>query len=109
MIEKKVVYALGKTPDWYWCAGCGAGKIKLWRPHLTEKQTLLCAVCAAKDQFRSIAGINEDGKYISSFGLTDQIGIFVPAIPMKSGLEYWVYSKASPEANKWWRSLPTLK
>jgi len=102
----------------YCCYECGATNCKLWREWQTSPPKLLCARCAAKDQKKSIRGIDQEGTIASRplghmtkgmiYERTDQIGRFVPALPTENEKDYWGYSAAPTLAIKWWRELPTL-
>jgi hypothetical protein len=79
----KIRYSEPSTPEKYKCAKCGATGCKLWREYQTVNPQLLCAPCAAKDQDKSIEGIDNNGLRPYENIRTDQIGWYVPAIPMK--------------------------
>lgn len=101
-----------KVPEHYICSNCGAHGCKLWRQYQTfaDHLELLCAVCAAQDQQKSIVGIDEDGSRPSggsgAYPTTDTIGWLVPAIVV--GDTYWGYTSVPDDGVIWWRALPTL-
>jgi hypothetical protein len=106
-----VLYTATKIPDGYKCDGCGASGVKLWREYgnFADETRLLCASCAAKDQNEDISTINEEGMITTDYGgETDQIGWYVPAIPVEGENTYWGYSSVPvpDEGIEWWKSLP---
>lgn len=98
--------------DFYTCTRCKASDCKLWRRYQSFDITLLCAPCAAKDQNKSIEGIDADGRRpYKRTGRTDSIGWFVPAIPVDiedPGKGFWGYTSVPDQLVEWWRGLPTL-
>jgi hypothetical protein len=108
--------------DIYRCGICGARGVKLWREWNTMVcfQTLRCFGCAAKETKKPIRSVDEDGRYESKHGRTDQIeikgvGTIIPAVPDTTPDEnddigehgsYWGYTAVPPEAVAWWRALP---
>jgi len=108
----KIDYSKDGAPLDYKCKGCGAVGCKLWREYQTVNPTLLCAVCAGKDQNKSIEGIDEQGMRPNEPGMmhprTDQIGWYVPAIPDEEGIGYWGYTSVPQVGIDWWYRLPTL-
>jgi hypothetical protein len=103
------LYLGGEIPEWYRCERCGATNCKLWREYQTCSPTLLCATCAAKDQGKDISDIDAKGKYSSDPGdRTDQIGWYVPAIPVEDAKAYWGYTSVPFFGCKWWEKLATL-
>jgi DNA-directed RNA polymerase subunit N (RpoN/RPB10) len=97
----------------YRCFNCGAINCKLWRQYQTflNHITLLCAVCAARDQGESITDIDSDGKRTIGIPMhrSDQIGIYIPAVPTKEWDTFWGYTSVPQEGCTWWRYLPTLR
>lgn len=53
--------------------------------------------------------VDDEGKRESDCGRTDQIGLFVPAVPLEDGRGYWGYSSVPTEGCQWWKNLPTRK
>ncbi len=97
----------------YVCSNCGASNCKLWRQYQTflEHIELLCAPCAAKDQDKSIEGIDAEGMRPADGGAydtTDTIGWLVPAIPVEGEDTFWGYTSVPQEGCDWWGALPTL-
>ena len=106
-----VNYVANIIPPDYKCDNCGATGCKLWREHRVHPDftKLLCAVCAAKDQYKDITDIDEDGLHIGRWGTRiDQIGIFIPAIPVEGKNNYWCYKSMPKAGSEWWKKLPTL-
>ena len=108
-IKTPVVYASGKAPEWYTCAKCGAKNVKLWREYQTFQPQLLCVHCASVDQDKTNVPnvIDKDGLHTSSFGSTDQIGWYIPAVPDEKGVGFWGYASVPGAGLAWWRQLPT--
>jgi hypothetical protein len=90
-----VNYASGTVPPDYRCASCGAHGCKLWRPYQTTMPRLLCVVCAEQDQ----------GDRLDTSS-SDQIGWYVPAVPMEEGDGFWGYTSVPAAGVAWWKSLP---
>lgn len=95
-------------PDTYHCRNCGARGVKLWREYQTTAPKLLCCDCAAADQGKDISEITPAGKIPNGrYGTTDQIGWFVPAVPMEGiGDGYWGYTSVPDIGVAWWWQLP---
>ena len=93
----------------YKCEECGAEGCKLWRQsHVFANHVrLLCAVCAGKDQNRSIDGIDSAGCTAGKYGVSDQIGSLVPAVPTDDG-SFWGYTSVPAHRVQWWYNLPSL-
>ncbi len=92
----------------YVCSGCDASGYKLWRNIFDFgcSARLLCASCAAEKEEVNIDKLKDDGIFFLECGLqTDQIGSFVPAIPMRKSGGYWNTS-LFPNMD-WWNKLPT--
>lgn len=86
----------------YSCSTCAKKNVKLWRETHIKNVQLKCATCLNAD-------VDSDGKVLSKTGSkTDQIGKFIPAIPIKDEEDaFWGYY-ATPETDmKWWQSLPS--
>jgi hypothetical protein len=100
----------------YVCSGCNAFGCKLWRQYQTFEPKLLCAVCAGRDQCKDISSLDKEGRIFSIFSSrtgrkTDQIGSYVPAVPVKGEDAYWGYLSGGGEAVKAWKewlALPSL-
>lgn len=104
-----VNYSSTTTPPEYKCGDCGTTGVKLWREYQTMQPNLFCAHCAAKDQGKSISGIDANGMRPSDLDQTDQIGWLVPAVPDEEGVGYWGYTSVPEAGVNWWKKLPTLK
>ena len=101
-------YLNGTIPSDYKCGECGATSCKLWRQSQTFSPKILCAKCAAKDQGKNI-NIDTEGRHSSGTGVrTDQIGLYVPAIPLEDENGYWGYTSVPQPGCDWWRNLPTF-
>lgn len=79
----------------YVCTKCSATGCRLWRQsHMfTEYIDLLCLDCAEKDQDKKK---NRE---------SDQIGMFVPAVPMEEGDTFWSYGCVPTDLVLWWYKL----
>lgn len=106
----KVNYSKNKIPEGYKCSDCGATNCKLWRKYQTflNHQNLLCAKCASNEQKEDISSINENGLRKSDYGLTDQIGWRIPAVPTEDGETFWGYTSTPMNGYEWWKRLETL-
>ena len=108
MIGKPMMYAEGAIPENYRCSKCGAFGVKLWR----QSQTFLnhiklhCALCALEAEGEA-GPVDNDGRRDSEYGMTDQIGWLVPAVPDEECETYWGYTSIPKAGVKWWRKLPT--
>jgi hypothetical protein len=94
----------------YRCSVCGASNCKLWREYQTflDHQRLFCAPCGARDQTKSIEGIDANGRRSDPDGSrTDTIGWLVPAVPTSDGDTFWGYTSVPEDRCEWWRALPT--
>lgn len=105
-------YSKPETPPSYRCGACGATNCKLWREYQTflNHQTLRCADCAAKSQGKDISDIDEHGTHtLKDMGnmRSDQIGWYIPAVPIDSNDTFWGYTSVPPEGVEWWSRLPT--
>jgi len=105
-----VDYREDKTPADYKCDSCGATGVKLWREYQTfaDCTELRCARCAAKVSDKDISNMEVDGSRKTDLGKIDQIGWYVPAIPVEGQNTYWGYSSVPDEGVKWWRGLPNF-
>src|SRR5688572_17950138 len=105
-----VDYSVSVTPADYKCSKCGATGIKLWRQYQTfaDYIDLLCAADAMKAEKKK-GVVGEDGKRESEYGMTDQIGDLVPAVPTQEGDTYWGYTSVPQDGVDWWKRLPTRK
>lgn len=103
------VYLNRGVPPSYKCEACGITGCKLWRIFQSSPPDLRCAPCAAEiDREDSIIGIDANGQHQTDFGNTDQIGMYVPAIPTEDGSTYWGYASFPQLGCEWWKKLPTL-
>jgi hypothetical protein len=59
-----------------------------------EDQTLRCVACSEVEQGRKL-----------DWGIGDQIGYRIPAVPV--GDTFWGYSSVPAAGVAWWRALPT--
>jgi hypothetical protein len=103
-------YSKLETPPKYVCVICGAKNVKLWRGYMVcaDSVNLHCARCAALESKADISDINDKGKHTGDFNRTDQIGVYVPAVPTDMGDSFWGYTSVPPEGVQWWWNLPTL-
>lgn len=96
----------------YFCAWCGVKHVKLWRPYRRPAHALLCIICASTHEEEKVDGMNEKGEMVTCFGMTSEIGNFVPAIPKVDFNFYnrcfWAFGFAPQPALKWWQDLPTF-
>ncbi|HOZ53517.1 MAG TPA: hypothetical protein PK142_02465 [bacterium] len=103
-----VNYAQKTIPDDYKCDGCGVHGVKLWREYQTiaSQTKLFCAHCAEEDQKK-----NHEADWRSPFSIGDgdQIGWFIPAVPVEGQNTYWGYSSVPGNGVDWWKSLPIKK
>lgn len=102
-------YEKNTPPRGYRCTVCDVHGCKLWRQYQTMACyiELVCCDCAAADQDKDIADIDESGKYSSDYGRGDQIGSMIPAVPTQDGETYWGYTSVPPDGCDWWNKLPT--
>jgi hypothetical protein len=88
----------------YVCDGCGAKDLKLWRGVHGRKDArrrcLLCASCLVPG-----VTVGDDGKAQGEYGPTDQVGGWLPAVPVDD--TFWGYSSVPTSDVRWWRALPT--
>ena len=117
----KLSYSNPVVPKSYKCAKCGAHGCKLYREYQSFHPVLLCAQCASKEM-KEIAskhtGYNGDYEIatLDTAGLrtlpdgfkTDQIGLYIPAVPDEEGLGFWGYTSIPEAGCTWWRQLPSL-
>ena len=105
-----VKYSSTETPPSYKCGVCEATGCKLWREYnvLLEYQTLYCASCAGRLQKEDVSQINDDGERRTHLGLTDQIGVLMPAVPTEENDTFWGYMSVPQAGCEWWRRLPSL-
>lgn len=103
-----VDYSSNVTPSSYVCGDCGKSGVKLWRDYQTflEHQTLRCADCAGTKSNVDVSMMEDDGKYPSDFGYTDQIGWLIPAVPTKENDTFWGYTSVPQDGCEWWDRLP---
>lgn len=102
-------YLNGVIPHNYKCGECGATGCKLWREYQTSSPNILCAKCAAKNQKKNIDDIDAEGMRSSDVGgRTDQIGWYVPAVPLEDNNGYWGYTSVPQPGCDWWKKLSTL-
>lgn len=104
-------YSKTDVPADYKCCECGATNCKLWREYQCFSKILLrCAECAAKSEKKDVSDIDADGRRSDGFGhggRTDQIGWYVPAVPMPQCDGYHGYTSVPEAGVSWWRRLPT--
>lgn len=105
-----VDYSKIETPEDYKCSCCGASNVKLWRDSgpIASEIELLCARCASIKSGDSISNITNEGIHEVAFGITDQIGDYLPAVPLEDRKSFWQYTAVPHKAAQWWKSLPTL-
>jgi len=96
----------------YKCSHCGASGVKLWRDYSTLRFALLCAPDAAHIAAAVISSMTDDGKIpsplIGDTEMTDQIGWYVPAVPLEDQPGYWGYTSVPIAGVEWWKSLPNF-
>lgn len=96
----------------YVCGGCGMDGVKLWRLGHAAFDSLLCVACTCAEQ--NAQGHYEhtwdweqmtpEGRIEGPYGLSDQIGDRLPAVPV--GDTYWGYTSVPDDGVAWWRGLP---
>jgi hypothetical protein len=96
----------------YECS-CGATNCKLWRLYQTfmDSQELFCANCALANQDK-VGPVNAGGYLQGRYGMTDQIGWLVPAVPdnlqnLDNIQTFWGYTSVPQDGVDWWRGLPS--
>src|SRR5689334_14075048 len=92
----------------YKCSKCGRIDVKLWRQYQTflNHIELLCVDCGAANPEQA-AIVDEDGRYESDYGKTDQLaGLLVPAVSTAEGDTFWGYTSVPQDRIDWWRALP---
>ena len=105
----KFNYAGADTPKAYRCKRCGVHGVKLWREAnliFADHVVLLCAACLCRRAKCSVARVDAAGRIDSDFGRTDQIGGFLPAVPVPDGTTFWGYTSVPDDGCRWWRELP---
>lgn len=96
-----------KRPTDYKCAKCGASGCKLWRWSSVFNVDLRCIACAASETHTTIHAVDGHGKHHDPMlGMIDQIGGYVPAVPVEGEEAYWGYTSVPEEGIAWWRLLP---
>lgn len=101
-------------PGIYACHRCGEVGVKLWREAHSMSVLLTCVNCleaieAGGDHAFDVGDIAEDGTRMGEYGLTDQIGWWLPAVLVQADLphlHYWGYTSSSPEDYAAWLDLP---
>jgi len=76
-----------------------------------SSQKLFCASCALANQKKK-GHIDPSGKYQSKYGLVDQIGSLIPAVPidltkLQDIQSFWGYTSVPSSGCEWWSSLPS--
>lgn len=116
----KIKYSSGKVPKAYKCAKCEAHGCKLYREYQSWHPVLMCAPCTSekmKEIQRKHAGYEGDygietldavGLRDTKHGKTDQIGLYIPAVPDEEGAGFWGYTSIPQAGCDWWRNLPSL-
>ena len=109
--EMPFTYASGETPETYKCQICGQVHVKLWRKGHTflRHQTLVCASCLSRMHIEGrfvpkvINGhwLRKDGRCNS-----DQLGIYLPAVPTEENDSFWGYTSVPKAGCDWWHQLP---
>lgn len=107
-------YTSKGIPATYKCSKCKSTNCKLWREYNTflDNQVLYCSICAGRNQKRDVSSITPEGKinwYFkgNNFGLTDQIGNLIPAVPTEQNDTFWGYTSVPEEGCIWWKNLPS--
>lgn len=113
IVDKKqpFSYVSGGTPETYKCRICGQTHVKLWRKSYTflNQQTLVCASCLSR--------MHTEGKFVPKFvkghwldkhgrASSDQIGIYLPAVPTEENDTFWGYTSVPQAGCQWWKNLP---
>lgn len=109
-MSKRFEYINSETPKSYVCSSCGVSGCKLWREYQTCDPQLLCCICAGRVDKKDVSTVDAEGLRKSEYGSrTDQIGWYVPAIPVEEEEEsYWGYTSVPPDGVTWWKNLPTF-
>lgn len=98
------------VPENYRCARCTVRGCKLWREYEAFHVRLLCCDCV------SLEADNVDVSEIDDMGhvrtghyecRTDQLGAWIPAVPINDSNDYWNYNRVPDEDVLWWHRLPT--
>lgn len=105
----------------YACAACGKQGVKLWRPYQCSPDDFFCIRHFSEETDDARVG-PVDGEqmpppgveYVSDEtlervkgGLTDQLGWWVPAIPMlETEGACWGYTSVPGDRVEWWKGLP---
>lgn len=100
------------APDWYACSDCHLTQVKLWRPvHRDTDALCVCCLSArntklghARDQFLP-SDVDLFGKIAHGLGRTDQVGGYLPCIPLEDGDGAWGYGSVPDVAVTWWKNL----
>lgn len=95
-------------PEGYKCGRCGSSGCKLWRGSYEFSPELRCIACATKETHTAIYAISKEGKHFDiDLNIdTDQIGKYVPAVPLEGEPGYWGYTSVPPDGINWWVMLP---
>lgn len=109
-------YRSYEVPVGYTCSKCQTHGVKLWRVYQTMGIELCCAKCACEacDEDIDPKTIDDDGmrprikEYAQPGERTDQIGIWIPAVPDEEGDGFWGYTSVPDWGCEWWKSLPVL-
>lgn len=107
-LKLKVNYSKQKVSKDYKCEKCKIQGVKLWRVYQSSYPGLLCANCVMSDQKKD-GLINNEGRRKGKYGMTDQVGSYVPAVPCEHMDTYWGYSSVPENGCQWWRNLPTYQ
>jgi len=100
-------------PITYTCSTCGAEGVKLWRESLTfTLNHLECGMCLCKEL--GVCLPDDEGLVLARGGYTDQIGPYVPAVPLDLDnlldvQVFWGYTSVPQPSVDWWKALPTNK
>lgn len=94
---KDVDCAIGAVPPGYHCASCGAHVVKLWRPY-HGVGPLRCVACAEQHEGKRLAAGGREP--------SDQIGWYIPAVPLEDGLSFYGYTSVPDAGVAWWKALP---
>lgn len=102
----KFSYSDKTVPSTYVCSKCGKAHVKLWRRYQSFNPELLCAECAGENQKKDISQMDANGMIPGEFGLSDQLGWYIPAVPDEEGVGYWGYTSVPETGVIWWKALP---
>ena len=103
----KLDYNTKNVPPDYFCYKCGSNGVKLWRLYNTflDHQKLTCVYCSGENEDVDISSVDEGGMIDSDYGVSDQIGSLIPAVPTNECDSYWGYTSVPQDGVDWWKRL----